>query len=121
MKQAISVIVVLSLCILAGCSSSGGYRSDVTLNPVSEAGLYDINFVIEDLSTSAKPNTHPHKVRVREGEKAAFSVGDETNGCFCTAIVHNASGKLTLDKTTRIKKDGVMVWSVEISEPVLQK
>jgi hypothetical protein len=118
MKPAISVMVVVSLCILAGCASSGGYRSDITVSPAPEAGLYDINFVIEDFSSSAK--TRNHRVRMREGEKAAFSVGDEINGCFCTAIVHKTSGTLTLDKTTSIKKDGVMIWFVEIDEPLSQ-
>ncbi len=133
MKQAVFAFTVLGMCILAGCRSTGGkveyseaggygYKADITVSPVPATGKYDIKFRIHDRSKDGFfcKGISEYSMRVEVGITANFSVRDENNGCFLTATVREASGKVTMDKVTRIKRNGVVVLSQELSGPLSQ-
>ena len=113
MKQSVAVVAILSLSILAGCTSSKvAYRSKATLTPAPDAGQYDVAFVIEDVSDPGNPSmVSLPRVRVLKGKEASISVGDQTSGIICTALVDDASGEPEAQTTVSVKKDGKVIWS----------
>jgi hypothetical protein len=113
MKQTISLVAIVALGVLTGCTSSKmTYRSSATLTPAPDAGQFDVAFVIEDMSDPAKPNVvGSPRLRILKGKEGSVSVGDETSGITCTALVVDASGKPEARTTVSVRKDGEDVWS----------
>ena len=113
MKQAVSIGVVAGLCILAGCTGSKvAYRSKATLAPAPDAGQYDVAFLIEDVSDPTNPSVLSSlRIRLLKGKEGSASIGDETSGILCTAVVENSSGKPEAKATVSVTKDGTVVWS----------
>lgn len=114
-RRRIPVIAVVVLGILAGCTSSKvAYHSKVTLTPTPDAGVYEVVFVIEDLSDPANPSlVSAPRITLLEGQDASICVGDETSEITCTALVDDASGQPEAQTTISVKKDGKVIWSDE--------
>lgn len=115
MKHTVSIVGVLMIAILTGCTSSpSAYRSKVTLTPAPDAQHYDIAFMIEDVSDPANTRVmSTPRVHTLKGKECNISVDDEMGGVACTAIVDEASGKVEARTTVSVKKDGKVVWSAE--------
>ncbi|MFM9068457.1 MAG: hypothetical protein ACKOUR_14175 [Planctomycetota bacterium] len=136
MKRAVLAVAVLTAIAVVGMSSllafsptwsvayreagGGGYEADITARPVATTSECDIKFMIHDRSKDSlfcKAVTE-YGIRLVDGVTANVSVGDDNNGCFLTAAVHQASGKVTVDKVAVIRRNGVVVMRQEISEPL---
>ena len=113
MKQVVSAIAVVALCILAGCASSKvAYRSKATLSPAPDAGQYEIAFLIEDVSDPANPSVvSSPRIRLLKEKEGTISIGEEGIGIICTAVVGDASGKPEAQTTVSVKKDGQVIWA----------
>jgi len=113
MKLVAAITVVVTFGILTGCTSSKvAYRSKATLTPATEAGLFDVAFVIEDIADPANPTVvSSPRLRLLKGKEGNMSVGDDNSSIVCTALVDDASGKPEARTTVSIKKNGKEVWS----------
>jgi|688.fasta_scaffold1378041_1 hypothetical protein len=129
---AIFAVVVVGIGSLRTSSSTGrvayleagwgGYEADITAKSVAATSECDINFMIHDRSQDGVlcRARSEYGVRLVGGMTVNFSVGDENNGCFLTAAVRQEPDKMTVDKITRIKRNGKVVLLQQVSGPVLQ-
>ena len=120
MKHSVSVIAIVALSILAGCTiSKVAYRNKTTLTQAATAGQYNVAFLIEDVSDPANPSVvNSPSIRLFKGEEGSAYVGNETSGVTCTALVDDASGKPEAQTTVSVKKDGKVVWSEKQTVPM---
>ena len=86
-KHSVSVIAIVALSILAGCTSSKvAYRSKATLTPAATAGQYEVAFLIEDISDPANPSVVvAPRMGLGEGKEGSHSAESPRLSCQTTS------------------------------------
>jgi hypothetical protein len=111
MKHTVSIVAIVALVILAGCTSSKvAYRSKATLKPADKPDQYDVAFEVSDVSDPANPRVvSTPQLRIIKGKKGSVTVGDQSSGVTCEAVVA-ASGTPKARTSVSVKQDGEVVW-----------
>ena len=134
MKQAVSVITVVALGLLAGCASKAtltsgphtglldreAYRSKVTLTSGSHTGLYDVAFLLEDVSDPGNPIvlSAPRISTYKHLGHCTMTVTNDSGGFIFTALIGDTSGKPEAQTTASVLKDRKVIWSDKQTVPM---
>lgn len=109
----IEQLAAVTLLIFAGCTCSKvAYSNKTTLSPGAGVGTYNVEFLVEDLTSPQGSRVVGAPVlSVIAGQEGQISVGDGLSSIYCTAEVDDSSARPTARTSVSIKKNGRVVWS----------